>query len=203
MKEATRTMLFAAAVAVVCAVLVAGIADLTEPHREANARAAAIRSIVEVLDIPLPQEPSTRDILTAFEQSVRVANRGGLVLYEQVPAGASAPVAVAVPFSGPGLWGTISGVVALEPDLRTIRGLCFFRHEETPGLGGQIDTPAFRDRFAGKALSAGGTVPPLRIVQPGNPTTSQTVDGITGATMTGNRLEAILHDLAHQLEATL
>ena len=43
---------------------------------------------------------------------------------------------VIVPVSGKGLWSTLYGFLALDTkDLNTIRGLVFYEHLETPGLG--------------------------------------------------------------------
>ena len=51
---------------------------------------------------------------------------------------------VVLPIEGLGLWGTLYGFVALEGDLRTIRGLTFYEHKETPGLGGEVNNPGGR-----------------------------------------------------------
>ena len=53
---------------------------------------------------------------------------------------------------GPGLWSTMLGYLAVEPDGNTVRGLRFYEHAETPGLGDQIDKPAWRALWAGKQL---------------------------------------------------
>ena len=64
---------------------------------------------------------------------------------------------MAVPFSGSGVWGPIEGVLALEPDMQTIRGVRFYKQEETPGLGGEIASDWFQAQFKGKTLvSAAG-----------------------------------------------
>ena len=53
-----------------------------------------------------------------------------------------------LPLYGAGLWGPVWGYVALENDLRTIKGAYFDHSSETPGLGGKIkDDPAFRGAF--------------------------------------------------------
>ena len=46
-------------------------------------------------------------------------------------------------FSGSGLWGTITGVLALDAGLERIVGLDIISHNETPGLGGRIDEDWF------------------------------------------------------------
>ncbi len=96
----------------------------------------------------------------------------------------------AFPTSGQGLWSTIYGFLALERDLATIAGITFFRHGETPGLGGEVDRDWFTDQFRGKKLFDDGEPVQFRVVQggvssrypDGNP---HAVDGISGATVTG------------------
>jgi Na+-transporting NADH:ubiquinone oxidoreductase subunit C len=60
--------------------------------------------------------------------------------------------AVILPVRGYGLWGTMKGYLALEPDLKTIIGLEFFDHKETPGLGGEIDNPKWKSIWKGKEV---------------------------------------------------
>ena len=57
-----------------------------------------------------------------------------------------------LPVYGYGLWSTMYGFIALEPDGRTVRGLKFYEHAETPGLGGEIDTPRWREKWEGKRI---------------------------------------------------
>jgi Na+-transporting NADH:ubiquinone oxidoreductase subunit C len=42
---------------------------------------------------------------------------------------------------GQGLWSTMYGFIALDRDLKTVKGFTFYEHAETPGLGGEIDNP--------------------------------------------------------------
>ena len=44
-----------------------------------------------------------------------------------------------IPISGKGLWSTIYGYLALEPNVSTVKGITFYQHGETPGLGGEIE----------------------------------------------------------------
>jgi Na+-transporting NADH:ubiquinone oxidoreductase subunit C len=44
------------------------------------------------------------------------------------------------------------GFLALEADLRTVQGLRFYQHAETPGLGGEVDNPKWRAQWTGKVL---------------------------------------------------
>lgn len=93
-----------------------------------------------------------------------------------------------VPLQGAGLWGPISAYLALSSDLNTISGVSFDHVSETPGLGAEITTPDFENRFQGKTLFAdSGDFESVRVVKNAvDQTDPHTVDGLTGATMTMN-----------------
>ena len=59
---------------------------------------------------------------------------------------------IALPVAGKGLWSTVFGYIALEPDLNTVLGIQFYKHGETPGLGGEVEKKWFTNNFVGKKL---------------------------------------------------
>ena len=67
---------------------------------------------------------------------------------------------VILPVHGLGLWSTLYGFVALDArDLNTIRGLVYYEHAETPGLGGEVDNPSWKALWDGKkAFDESGAV---------------------------------------------
>ncbi len=99
----------------------------------------------------------------------------------------------AIHVSGKGLWSTIKGFMALDGDLSTISGIVFYEHQETPGLGGEVEKPYFQDRFKGKKWITDGVVQPFRITKPGGADNDHAVDGITAATMTCIGVESFLN----------
>jgi Na+-transporting NADH:ubiquinone oxidoreductase subunit C len=149
----------------------------------------------------VPEDSSSQELLEVFEKNVRVQQMEGRQVYEYVPGSGSGgeAAAVAVPFSGMGLWGPIRGVLALEPDFTTIRGIRFYDQQETPGLGGEIGSQWFQDQFEGKRIISGEGEPGFEITEPGGSEAVNSVDGITGATMTSQRVEVILDDLAKEV----
>ena len=78
-------------------------------------------------------------------------DRPTLTLYRNIDENGEL-MGIAVGVKGPGLWGGIEGILALEPDMKTIKGLTFYKQEETPGLGGEIAGSDFRDQFIGKRI---------------------------------------------------
>ncbi|MEM9822777.1 MAG: FMN-binding protein, partial [Bacteroidota bacterium] len=83
-------------------------------------------------------------------------------------------------------WDDIWGNIALKDDLSTIVGAAFDHKGETPGLGAEIkDNPAFPAKFKQKQIyDASGNYTSVDVVKPGIKTTSHSVDGISGATVT-------------------
>ena len=96
---------------------------------------------------------------------------------------------IIMPIHGKGLWSTLYGFIALDvKDINTIRGLVYYEHGETPGLGGEVDNPNWKALWDGKRVfDDEGT---LRIevikgkVVQGRPETVYQVDGLSGATIT-------------------
>lgn len=92
-----------------------------------------------------------------------------------------------LPVEGKGLWSTLYGFLALDKDLQTIKGITFYKHGETPGLGGEVDNPRWKALWVGrKAFDASGE-PKIAVIkgQAGTPEEDPyKVDGLSGATLT-------------------
>ncbi len=110
---------------------------------------------------------------------------------------------VILPIHGYGLWSTMYGYLALKPDAETITGITFYEHGETPGLGGEVENPAWQAKWRGrKAFGPEGDVK-IEVVKgaAGPPAEDPySVDGLSGATITSrgvtNTLEFWLGDEA-------
>ena len=85
-----------------------------------------------------------------------------------------------IPMKGNGLWGPISGYLAIDADGSTIVGANFDHKSETPGLGGEITTEKFQSQFNGKQIREEGQIVPIEF------------DAITGATKTSNGVKEMI-----------
>jgi Na+-transporting NADH:ubiquinone oxidoreductase subunit C len=103
---------------------------------------------------------------------------------------------VILPVYGKGLWSTMLGYLAVAPDGNTIKGLRFYAHGETPGLGDQMDKESWRAQVAGKEIYGDGDEPVIRIikglVQEGTAGSEHMLDGMAGATLTGNGITGLV-----------
>jgi len=93
-----------------------------------------------------------------------------------------------LPVYGKGLWSTMYGFLALGPDLRTIQALTFYEHGETPGLGGEVDNPHWKQLWINKqAFNEQGELKIEVIkgqVDRTSPGAKYQVDGLSGSTLT-------------------
>lgn len=93
-----------------------------------------------------------------------------------------------LPIYGKGLWSTLYGFIALDSDLQTIKGLTFYEHGETPGLGGEVDNQRWKSQWKGKqAFDEEGniTIEVIKgIVDRTSPKANYQIDGLSGSTIT-------------------
>jgi Na+-transporting NADH:ubiquinone oxidoreductase subunit C len=92
---------------------------------------------------------------------------------------------VVLPIRGYGLWGTLYGYISLDADLNTVKGIEYYDHKETPGLGGEVDNPVWKSDWNGKKIyDTSGEV--ILYVTKGPSSEDYEIDGISGATLTSN-----------------
>jgi Na+-transporting NADH:ubiquinone oxidoreductase subunit C len=100
-----------------------------------------------------------------------------------------------LPIEGKGLWSTMYGFVALGPDLRTVRGLAYYQHGETPGLGGEVDNPRWKALWPGRQAYDEEGQPVIEVIRGSAGPPEQDphrVDGLAGATITARGVTAML-----------
>lgn len=192
MKGSGYTLAFALVAGSLSALLLTGVGLATRPLREANARAEEVRNVLAVMGAEYPEGASADDLLELFEGLARMEERAGRTVYVYDPA--DRPGRVVVPFQGSGLWGPIRGFLALSPDLGTVKAVSFYEQQETPGLGGEIASEGFRRRFEGRSARGPDGRPGLAITAPGAATGPNEIDGISGATMTCDKVENMLNE---------
>lgn len=105
----------------------------------------------------------------------------------------------AIELMGKGLWGPISGFIALKPDGATVMNVAFDPQKETPGLGAEIAQPAFMRQWRGKSIQSEGDLVAIQVVKgsaelacPGR--VEHCVDGVSGATITSRGVDAMVEE---------
>lgn len=112
-----------------------------------------------------------------------------------------------IPIEGYGLWGMMYGYISLQSDLNTVAGIRFYKHQETPGLGGECEKPWFTDQYLNKKiLDSSGKLVSVNIVKGKvkdlyeGEAMEHYIDGISGATITGNSINAYLYEDLEKFE---
>lgn len=100
-----------------------------------------------------------------------------------------------VPVAGAGLWGPIWGYIAMNADGKTIYGAYFGHQGETPGLGAEIERPAFSSQFEGKSIfGSNGQFESVLVVKKGQePADRSYVNAVSGGTITSQGVQKMLY----------
>ena len=204
------TFRFAAMVTIVCSVLLAGAATFLKPRQDENKTLDKKKNILISVGIqPIQGDNFTRnEINETYAKKIKevVIDLKGNVIKGKKPSNLDPrkdtdmlPVyenvegeeisAYVLPVSGKGLWSTINGYLALASDGETVKGITFYSHGETPGLGGEIEKKWFTDNFIGKKITdKEGKIVSVDVVKgkvdPNSENAIHQVDGISGATLT-------------------
>lgn len=175
----------------------AGINALTKETIATQEALKVKENVLYVLGIPLITLPGIADIPKAdaieAAYATRVTERKvkDVTVFEGKRDDGTIGYAFLV--NGPGLWGSMTGYVAVSSDLTTLLGMSIFSHSETPGLGGRIDEAWFKEQFrsvpiAGVSGDSGGEVVIFK------PKTGGNVDAIAGATLTSEAVRVMLNE---------
>jgi Na+-transporting NADH:ubiquinone oxidoreductase subunit C len=192
MKGSIYTLVYAAVLGTVCALVLTFAASFTAPYKKANAEAEEVKNILLALNVSVPDEASSEELVEIYKENVQEVERGSITTYVYTPS-ANNDGAIAMRFAGPGLWGPIKGFLALDPKITKILGITFYEQEETPGLGGEIVKPSFRDKFVGLLIRDEAGNPGI-IIKNGGEAAANKVDGISGATMTCDKVQEMLNE---------
>ncbi len=130
--------------------------------------------------------PSDKDIADIKRRPDR------MIIYNVINTDGSGEIIKRIfPMYGRGLWSTMYGLLALDKNMSTVRGFTFYKHEETPGLGGEVDNPKWKGLWKDKtAFNISGDEVNLKIevikgvVLKERPEAKFQIDGLSGSTLT-------------------
>jgi len=183
----TYIFIYSAVLVVVAALILTVVSVSLKPAQEKNQRAETKQMILKTIGIE-----ATRDNADElFAQYVRAypGVRPDGTIDEGVHG--STPLrfdgGIILPLKGTGLWGPIWGYLALDSS-STVVGAVFDHKGETPGLGGEIATDKFAQRFIGKKMDTQA----IHLKKNADKSNPYEVDAISGGTMTSNGVTAML-----------
>ncbi|PCI34955.1 MAG: NADH:ubiquinone reductase (Na(+)-transporting) subunit C [Elusimicrobia bacterium] len=194
--KAAYTFGFAAIICIVCSLVVSSAATLLKQRQDRNVRIDQQKNILGAVGLSA-ETPEAIEALYAKRIEKLSVTDAKLDLYVRSDDGQ--PAAYAFPIKGKGLWSTLYGFLALEPDGDTIKGISFYKHGETPGLGAEIEKEWFKNNFVGKkCIADDGSLASITLVKGKVKDViapllqKHFVDGISGATVTSRGVTALL-----------
>lgn len=133
------------------------------------------------------KDPGMSVRISGDKDVARIKTRANYAKVYYVKGDTGAVDMIVLPVYGKGLWSTLYGFLALAPDTKTIRGLGFYEHGETPGLGGEVDNPNWKEKWVNKLATDANYQPVITVVKGEAPSGAQSkIDGLSGATLTSN-----------------
>ena len=179
------TIIFMLVISAVFTALLAGANAYYLPTINQNNELAQKKSILYVLG--MEAAGGSEETNRVFNKSIKKIKFRDSEVYARLDSEDKIS-GYAVPFTGPGLWGTIKGYMGVSGDLKTLLGVDFTAQSETPGLGGRIDERWYKEQFRGLKVGEG------KEITYGAEGEKQ-VDAVTGATITSNSVLKILNSV--------
>lgn len=133
----------------------------------------------------ISKEPGASRLIPAEDDRANIKRMPLNSLIYYVKEGEGKYSKIIFPVHGSGLWSIMYGFLALDWDLKTIRGITFYEHGETPGLGGEIDNSQWKASWKGKiAFDEAGQLKLKVLKGLAAPGSTSEIDGLAGATLT-------------------
>lgn len=183
-------IIYSAVLVVIVAFLLAFVYQALKPMQDANVALDVKKQILYSLNI---RNLDGAEAEAKYAEVVKAeADMDGRKYYMCNIDGENVMV---VALKGMGLWGGISGYIALHNRQQpTVYGVYFNHESETAGLGAEIkDSQAWQEKFIGKRVYDDNYDVVLSVVKKVDDATTQ-VDCVTGATLTSNGVDAMLKD---------
>lgn len=103
---------------------------------------------------------------------------------------------IILPVRGKGLWSTMYAYVSLDADMSTIKGVSFYEHGETPGLGGEIENKRWQEDWQEKKIYSDSGEVALGFAKGKSSATgaasAHEIDGLSGATLTTKGVDSLM-----------
>lgn len=186
-KSMSYPIIFMVIVTAIAVLVLAFLNQTTKAKVEENEQLELYRKILYVFDL-YDGDSSDQEIISLFGEKIEV-NKDDKDRNVYTLKDGTEDLAYAVPFDGPGLWGSITGYIGVDSDIESITGIEFITQNETPGLGGRISEPPYKEQFRGINISGSGDKYVISRPAPGG-----NIDAIAGATQTSTFVENMIND---------
>lgn len=204
MKDAVKSIAYMFVITLCFTVLVSAVKMANDKRIERNQEIKLQGIILRVLDIEITPDTSDEKLQEIYNQRVKALKVNDGPVYIGYKDDGKTVQGYAFPVGGAGFWGPIYGMVGVGPQASKILGIAFYKHGETPGLGGRISEKWFQEQFKGLKLHpVEGDKKIFYLNPPGTRQGPGELDAITGASNTSKSVEKFLNaDLDRFLKET-
>ena len=220
MSDKLKSLMFASILCLVCSLLLTTASIGLQGFQQANIVLDKHTNVLKSVGlVESGRRYSPEEIDRLYDSSIKAiwVNPNGTRIEESERGGQDLPLyiymknneigAYIIPIQSRGLWGKIYGYLAIEKDGATVSGFTVYKHSETSGLGGEIEKQWFEKNWVGKKIvNQSGEFVSVGIVKGAVedkiPLEQQLnyVDGISGATLTGQYLSAGIREILEKYE---
>ena len=214
------TLIYAAVLSVITAIVLAVAAEGLKPAQEANIALDKKSNILRAVRLAYTERAQIENtyaeriqemVLDATGKPLSGITTKEIDLKEEIakaPQQRRLPLYVftekdgkkyyIVPLRGVGLWGPIWGYISIQDDFNTVYGSFFDHKSETPGLGAEIAELPFQTQFQGKKImSDEGQFVSVNVIKKTDKVSyggEHRVDAISGGTITSRGTNDMIRD---------
>lgn len=185
-----RPILTVTVLALFLGIILGVVNNLTKHQIELNLNFETQKSILYTFDFDVDNK-TKEEIFSIYNDNILENRLRGIHYYTYINNGV---VGYSFPFTVKGLWGRISGYIAVDESATKLLGLVFVEHDETPGLGARIDDLWFKEQF--RNLDITGSKEHVYFGPDG-------LDTISGATITVSSIARVLNSSINELKAII
>lgn len=183
------TIVYSIVIVVIVAFLLAFVSSSLRDKQEANVALDVKKQVLNSLNL---RDLDNESAAAKYDEVVKETGEENGMKYYLCEVNGEKKTVYTV--KGMGLWGGISGFIAVNDDNNTIYGVYFNHEGETAGLGAEIkDNVKWQEKFRGKKIHKDGQDGiQLGVVKGAQANDPNNVDAVTGATLTSNGVNDML-----------
>ena len=194
MNKILKSVLFMFIITLVFTSLVTAVKLFNDDRIEVNREIKLQRTVLKVLGVENPETLKPEKVIMIFNSRIRQEKLKNKTLYIYNDENGEGITGYAFSVDGPGFWGPVYAMAAVNREATRLLGVSFYRHTETPGLGGRISEDWFSDQFEGLDLKLSDKYKQyFYLTAEGDKKEENELDAVTGASGTSKAVELFLN----------
>ena len=166
MNSILKSVIFMFITALIFSSVVTAVKIANQDRIEINQKIKLQRTILTVLGLDKDTQHTPEQVSEIYNKRIKEGKIGDRTLYTCYSEDGKTVAGYAFSVDGPGFWGPVYAMAAVDADITKLIGVSFYLHSETPGLGGRISEKWFSDQFKNLSLETDGKDKPYFFLTP-------------------------------------